>query len=220
MLHINLHCLIYIRFTTAAHHSVPCLACKSPFITVSPYRNRQFLGFGPLFRVGPFPFFFFFFLPGLRRRSRDRSWSRTESTALAGVGVGAGVGKILPTPAQARLCRMPKSIDDNYGRTGMHRLENIDRTKGEWQCGDKDISPFGDGIRSEKGFRRSFYGHRDRSVTVSINSRLSYLSTFQEINDLHGRLHPHLGSTESVSPVRMNLKWKPRKWLRHAYCSF
>ena len=53
--HINLHCPRCIRFTTVAHHSVPCWACRSLFIPVSPYQTRLFLGFGPLFQVGPFP---------------------------------------------------------------------------------------------------------------------------------------------------------------------
>ena len=124
MSHINLHCPRCIRFTTVAHHSVPCWACRSLFIPVSPYQTRQFLGFGPLFQVGPFPS------------------SSSSSYQGCGVGVETGVGvdrrrRFWPeseseldsvnfaTPTPARRCRMPTSTDDNYGRTGMHRLENI-----------------------------------------------------------------------------------------------
>ena len=119
---------------------------------------------------------------GLRSQSLDWSWSRPESAVLAGVGVGAGVGKILPAPTPSRNRRMPKSTDDNLDRTGMHRLENIEkRRKGEWQCGEKLYRHFVIESDLKKGIGDIFI-----AVTVSTNSRTVILFYIQR-NQRHPR---------------------------------
>ena len=67
----------------------------------------------------------------------------------------------------------------------------------------------------KKGYRRSFYGHRYRSVTVST------------IPDCHTFLHSKKSTTSTAVRtygIRITrsdaFKWKSGKWLRHAYCFF
>ena len=90
---------------------------------------------------------------GLRSRSRDRSWSPPDSTVLAGVGDRAGVGKSLLTATPTGVAGCHPVTDNNFGRTGKHRREIIERRteKGEGQCGDKVRGSCSDKIRFEKG---------------------------------------------------------------------
>ena len=135
-------------------------------------------------------FFFFFFLPGLRSRSRDRSWSRPASTVLAGVGVGAGLGKF----CQLRLrpgvagCQHQQTII-MVERVCIVLRTLLDRPIGEWQCGDKVIASFSDGIRSDR-LSEIVYGHRYRRVTVST------------IPDCHTFLHSKTSTASTAGCIR------------------
>ena len=89
------------------------------------------------------------------------------------------------------------SSNDDFGRTVMHRPENIEtQEEMERQCGNNVEVSFSDKILSHKGHRRYF-----RAITIfefaalQTNSNIAIPGQFRDISDRCGQLFPRLART-------------------------
>ena len=133
-----------------------------------------------------------------------RAFTRYENQGC-GVGVETGVGADLSRPfwpkseselESVKFCQLRfrpgvagchPSTDDNFGRKGMHRLENIERQE-ENESGSVELR-LGRRLVIEVGLKKG-NGDNFSAIVIVVRlcqqiERLSYPSTFKGISEIH-----------------------------------